>query len=844
MAAGYGDSTSAEATNVVSVPTGSAGDLVVVVAIDISASAVTPPAGWLTLRADAASNHWLFVKPHSGSEGSNYTFTFTGPDSENLHAFVLTGVNLLKSIPNTAATGTSNTAQGTAVSAVESGSLLVYTQGTSVDTGTLTTDPSGMTIAEDLTESESWYQTGIGSGTTGTRTGGISGSQLWWTQMAVFAPSNAGEITLVGTAKSSTTATTTFSLAIPAGINTNDVLIVQAVNRDATADPSVTDNDGGTWTKFGGGATGQTLWWRRATSATSGKTISGSGLTGSCAATLTIYRGCKTSGDPFENVTTQSNASGTESHAAITPTVNGAVVCLAVANRANDNAVTTPSTTSPGALVSISEILSTGGSDCAAHFAARRQATAGTTGSFTWAQTNGATVSSVFNLLPAGGTQELATGRADETDTALAVTGVKLAASGLSSETDAAIALTGTKTRAVGLATETDAALALSATKIAAVGIANETDSAFALEIEGATELDTGLATETDVALAPTFAKVLAPGVAQETDAALAPTGTKVATPGIATETDVALARGWHSLQASEVDTALALTATKVRAPGLSSTTDTALAVTGTKLAATGLATETDAALAPTLARVLAAGTAIETDAALAVTARKIGSVGRADEIDQAFSLFDPTQQLPTGRADETDVALALTLTKVRAVGLASESDAALAVTAAKIRTAGRADELSQALAPTVLKGLAVGLASESDSALGLTAIKIQNGPGRADEVSQALAPALLKAAGVGVAIESDAAFAIALLKLCDVGLSAETDAAFSLFTGGAGFAFALAPPERLATARAADRFVSVGPRSRIAQAPASIPDAESNTGSRTASAPKNSRNS
>lgn len=78
---------------------------------------------------------------------------------------------------------------------------------------------------------------------------------------------------------------------------------------------------------------------------------------------LSCYEGVLETGTPSENVGSEVNASGNETHAGTTPSANGSEVCLAVANLSNDLAVTSPSTTDPGALNTRGEKLSTGGTD-------------------------------------------------------------------------------------------------------------------------------------------------------------------------------------------------------------------------------------------------------------------------------------------------------------------------------------------------------------------------------------------------------------------------------------------------------------------------------------------------
>jgi hypothetical protein len=243
------------------------------------------------------------------------------------------------------------------------------------------------TVAADVDDDQS----GNGHALTLTGTPTLVDGDFW----------NPGVI-VVGTAQGGAAATTSTTITVPT-VAVNDVLFVAATNRDSTAAVSVSDNDSGSWTRVDSGADGLSGWYRRATAATSAKTITVSGATGSLAATLTVFRNCTTSGNPFENVSKQSNASGTESHSAITPTTNGSFCCLVVGNRNDDvnNVITTPAGASLGAMSLLVSLGSTGGSDCYVAVAGALQDTAASTGSITWAQANSTTVSMVFDLIPA-----------------------------------------------------------------------------------------------------------------------------------------------------------------------------------------------------------------------------------------------------------------------------------------------------------------------------------------------------------------------------------------------------------------------------------------------------------
>jgi hypothetical protein len=102
----------------------------------------------------------------------------------------------------------------------------------------------------------------------------------------------------------------------------------------------------------------------------------------------------------------------------------------------------------------------------------------------------------------AGGT-EIATGRADETDSALAPAVLKLLAAGVAAETDAALAPALVKRLAPAIAAELDTALAPALHRALAPGAATESDLGLALAWQK--RLAPGLAAETDTAVALSF---------------------------------------------------------------------------------------------------------------------------------------------------------------------------------------------------------------------------------------------------------------------------------------------------------------------------------------------------
>jgi hypothetical protein len=211
-----------------------------------------------------------------------------------------------------------------------------------------------------------------------------------------------------GAASGSTNPTTTFTITIPSGTATGDSLFVQVTSRDhtsGTAYPTVVDTDvgGNTWTQIAESTDRKaTLWWKRATSGTASKVITVTGCVGSCTGGVSVYQNAATSVTPYTNIVVETNASADESHASFTPDNAGSAICFAVFNYANDNAVSSESTASLGAMTEDWEHLSTGGSDCAcvhAHINGADAAPAAT-GDITWAQTNGTTYSISWAVRP------------------------------------------------------------------------------------------------------------------------------------------------------------------------------------------------------------------------------------------------------------------------------------------------------------------------------------------------------------------------------------------------------------------------------------------------------------
>ena len=198
--------------------------------------------------------------------------------------------------------------------------------------------------------------------------------------------------------------TTEFTIGLAVSIVADDILILSISNAGSELDPFVTDDDteGNLWASLWSQANGSesgSVWWKRATSGTAGKTITVSSAVDSCSGTCSAYSGCITTGNPFENAASEANASADEAMAGITPTVDGTMVCLCVMIGSNVN-ITSEACTDPGALTQRGEVGSTGGGGARTMHASALQTTAAATGNFTWAMNNTTCVSFAFDLIP------------------------------------------------------------------------------------------------------------------------------------------------------------------------------------------------------------------------------------------------------------------------------------------------------------------------------------------------------------------------------------------------------------------------------------------------------------
>jgi hypothetical protein len=162
--------------------------------------------------------------------------------------------------------------------------------------------------------------------------------------------------------------TTGFTLVVPAAVVANDIVVIGITNRDATTNPTCVDNEGaGTWarvTTVNAQTNGSiSIWWKRASANTNGKTVTVGSCTGSASGALGYYRGASTSSSPFGTAIGEPNASGNETQAEVVTARDGSMVIHLIGCTSNDTlAPGNRSATSPTTITEDSEGVSAGGS--------------------------------------------------------------------------------------------------------------------------------------------------------------------------------------------------------------------------------------------------------------------------------------------------------------------------------------------------------------------------------------------------------------------------------------------------------------------------------------------------
>jgi hypothetical protein len=211
--------------------------------------------------------------------------------------------------------------------------------------------------------------------------------------------------------------TTTFTIAIPATVVTNDVLVVNATSKNhnsstATATCTDTDSAGNAYTLVQTDAARKAYAWvKRATSATAGKTITVAGLDNSGGGGLVVYPGVSSTGTPYTNAGYEDNVLGNEAHAGFTPTNANSMLHFSIHNVSSTSTTASVACTTPGALTQRYQHTSSAGGQGGCATAAWSVAQSGgptSTGTFTWSQSDATTKSIRFALVPS--TEEVASG--------------------------------------------------------------------------------------------------------------------------------------------------------------------------------------------------------------------------------------------------------------------------------------------------------------------------------------------------------------------------------------------------------------------------------------------------
>lgn len=210
-----------------------------------------------------------------------------------------------------------------------------------------------------------------------------------------------------------TTGTAAATVALPAGISTNDILLL-CVEECNLADGTVSDAGGGTWAEIGTATTVATLtnraiarvFWSRYNGSQTDPTWTPSA--NHFEARIAAYSGCKTSGDPFEGVDTALDESGDANLSfAVTATDTSTAVMVILVAASKDDNPTFGATWSNSSLSSInvrvSDITSQG-NDGSLDVVEGVLASAGDKGTWTNTLTGAANSAGVcFGLIPDAG---------------------------------------------------------------------------------------------------------------------------------------------------------------------------------------------------------------------------------------------------------------------------------------------------------------------------------------------------------------------------------------------------------------------------------------------------------
>lgn len=212
-----------------------------------------------------------------------------------------------------------------------------------------------------------------------------------------------------------TTGQTAFSLTIPSGTQTGDLLYLLMVSRDHTAGtgfPTCTDNDtgGNLWARYAASADRKLqVYAKIATSGTASKTVTVNGSVGSTTGGLSVFSGVNTAVGSIgmTGSAVEAHISGAESATEWTDIGEiGTYVVFGLINATNDTGieVTNAAGTKAGDLEpELWSAISTGGNDCySIFFGKMRTVNDLNNGTVTWSQTDSATITVVTQFYSTG----------------------------------------------------------------------------------------------------------------------------------------------------------------------------------------------------------------------------------------------------------------------------------------------------------------------------------------------------------------------------------------------------------------------------------------------------------
>ncbi|TPJ95598.1 hypothetical protein FJ872_33005 [Mesorhizobium sp. B2-5-9] len=159
------------------------------------------------------------------------------------------------------------------------------------------------------------------------------------TRMLFMAAANRKEVTYIGTGAPATSDGTATSVGLPAGIQVNDILLLSISSSNTTVDTDGTVSTPAGWSivanspqsiQAGSAGCRLSVFWRRATGSDTAPSVSS---VGHLAASISAFRGCPTTGNPWDTTAGDTVlSSSTVTMPSVTTTKDKCMVVLVVAN--------------------------------------------------------------------------------------------------------------------------------------------------------------------------------------------------------------------------------------------------------------------------------------------------------------------------------------------------------------------------------------------------------------------------------------------------------------------------------------------------------------------------------